>query len=252
MGVRWYVVCLMAITVHEGAHAMAAKWGGDPTAFRAGQVTLSPLPHMQREPFGTILVPLLSFYLQGWMIGWASAPYDPLWQQRHPRRAAWMALAGPAANAGLMILAGILIRLGLWMGFFEFPGYATFTRVVASSDPGVGSALATFLSILFMLNLLLFTFNLLPVPPLDTPHVVPHVDNEPLAVRIGLPAQEEVGLVHPERTRRACSSIPNGEISTTTVAAFPINVGGQGTTGNTPPVPLWHDIDAARDRSATI
>ena len=46
--------------------------------------------------------------------------------------------------------------------------------------------------------------------------------------------------------------IPNGEISTTTVAAFPINVGGQGTTGNTPPVPLWHDIDAARDRSATI
>ncbi len=167
LGVLWYVVFLMAITFHEGAHAMAAKWGGDPTAFRAGQVTLSPLPHMQREPFGTILVPLLSFYLQGWMIGWASAPYDPLWQQRHPRRAAWMALAGPAANAGLMILAGILIRLGLWMEFFEFPGYATFTRVVASSDPGVGSALATFLSILFMLNLLLFTFNLLPVPPLD-------------------------------------------------------------------------------------
>ena len=70
LGVLWYVVFLMAITFHEGAHALAAKWGGDPTAFRAGQVTLSPLPHMQREPFGTILVPLLSFYLQGWMIGW--------------------------------------------------------------------------------------------------------------------------------------------------------------------------------------
>ena len=167
LGMLWYVVFLMAITFHEGAHALAAKWGGDPTAFQAGQVTLSPLPHMQREPIGTMLVPLVSFYLQGWMIGWASAPYDPLWQQRHPRRAAWMALAGPAANAGLMIIAGILIRLGLWLEYFEIPERAYFTQVTASTDPGLGSALAAFLSILFMLNLLLFIFNLLPVPPLD-------------------------------------------------------------------------------------
>ncbi|MCH8840119.1 MAG: site-2 protease family protein, partial [Planctomycetes bacterium] len=110
LGVLWYVVFLMAITFHEGAHALAAKWGGDLTAFRAGQVTLSPLPHLQREPFGTILIPILSYVFSGWMIGWASAPYNPEWQRRYPRRAGWMALAGPAANALLTLLAAILLR----------------------------------------------------------------------------------------------------------------------------------------------
>ena len=168
LGVLWYVVFLMAITFHEGAHALAAKWGGDLTAFRAGQVTLSPLPHLQREPFGTILIPILSYVFSGWMIGWASAPYDPEWQRRYPRRAGWMALAGPAANALLTLLAAILLRTGLANGFFTPPpeGFR-FTQMVVSSDPGLGSALATFLSILLMLNLLLGIFNLLPVPPLD-------------------------------------------------------------------------------------
>ena len=168
LGVLWYVVFLMAITFHEGAHALAAKWGGDLTAFRAGQVTLSPLPHLQREPFGTILIPILSYVFSGWMIGWASAPYDPEWQRRYPRRAGWMALAGPAANALLTLLAAILLRTGLANGFFTRPpeGFR-FTQMVVSSDPGLGSALATFLSILLMLNLLLGIFNLLPVPPLD-------------------------------------------------------------------------------------
>lgn len=168
LGVLWYVVFLMAITFHEGAHALAAKWGGDLTAFRAGQVTLSPLPHLEREPFGTILIPILSYVFSGWMIGWASAPYDPEWQRRYPRRAGWMALAGPAANALLTLLAAILLRTGLANGFFTPPPERfRFTQMVVSSDPGLGSALATFLSILLMLNLLLGIFNLLPVPPLD-------------------------------------------------------------------------------------
>ena len=167
LGVLWYVVFLLSVTVHEGAHALVAKWGGDPTAFQAGQVSLSPFPHIRREPFGTILVPLLSYVFYGWMIGWASAPYDPLWQRRHPRRAAWMALAGPAGNAVLMLGAAVLIRLGLAQRFFHPPEQFTFTQIVVSPDPGLGSALATFLSILLMLNLLLGSFNLLPVPPLD-------------------------------------------------------------------------------------
>ena len=167
LGVLWYVVFLLSVTVHEGAHALAAKWGGDPTAFLAGQVSLSPLPHVRRSPFGTILVPLLSYVFYGWMIGWASAPYDPLWQRRHPRRAAWMALAGPAGNAALMLGAAVIIRMGLAQGVFHPPERFTFTQIVASPDPGLGSALATFFSILLMLNLLLGSFNLLPVPPLD-------------------------------------------------------------------------------------
>ena len=58
LGVTWYVAFLFSLTLHEAAHALAAYKLGDPTAYHGGQVTLNPLPHMQREPFGTILVPL--------------------------------------------------------------------------------------------------------------------------------------------------------------------------------------------------
>lgn len=167
LGLVWYVVFLLAITCHEGAHAWAGKLGGDPTAFHAGQVTLNPVPHIAREPFGTVIVPILSFALGGWMIGWASAPYDPFWAERHPRRAGLMALAGPAANLVLTIIAAAAIRGGLALGHFSPPERIGITQVVISTEPGVGAALATLLSIMFVLNLLLFLFNLLPVPPLD-------------------------------------------------------------------------------------
>lgn len=167
LGLIWYVVFLLSLTCHEASHGLAAKWGGDLTAFRAGQVTLSPLPHMQREPFGTMLVPLLSYALGGSMIGWASAPYDPFWAQRHPRRAAWMSLAGPVANYLLVVLAGLAIHAGILAGYLKQPVTANFTRVVEAAQPGVAEGVAVFLSILFSLNLLLGTFNLLPVPPLD-------------------------------------------------------------------------------------
>ena len=169
LGVIWYVVFLFSTTCHEGAHALAAKWGGDPTAFEGGQVTLNPIPHIRREPFGMVLAPILSYvlYSGGWMIGWASAPYDPYWQQRHPRRAAWMALAGPAANFTLMLLAAAGIRAGMVLGYLQAPEAADFTHITEAAQPGAAAFAATLLSILFMLNLVLGTFNLLPVPPLD-------------------------------------------------------------------------------------
>ena len=64
----WYVAFLLSLTCHEAAHALVAKWGGDLTAYSSGQVTLNPLPHIRREPFGTVLVPILSFLLSGWML----------------------------------------------------------------------------------------------------------------------------------------------------------------------------------------
>jgi Zn-dependent protease len=170
LGLVWYVVFLLAITCHEGAHAWVAKLGGDPTAFHAGQVTLNPVPHIVREPVGTVVVPILSYALGGWMIGWASAPYDPYWAERHPRRAGWMALAGPAANLALVILAAAAIRVGLVLDYFippESVRLAGAMHVTVSAEPGVGAAVATLLSVMFVLNLLLFLFNLLPVPPLD-------------------------------------------------------------------------------------
>ena len=162
----WYVAFLLSLTCHEAAHALVAKWGGDLTAYNSGQVSLSPLPHIQREPFGTVLVPILSFLLSGWMLGWGSAPYDPLWEQRHPKRAALMALAGPAANFLLVFLAVLLVQGGTSLGVFQAPGGLGFTRIVDATSSST-EGLARFVSILFSLNLLLGTFNLLPVPPLD-------------------------------------------------------------------------------------
>src|SRR5579863_4630297 len=89
LGVIWYIVFLFSTTCHEGAHALIARIGGDPTAFHGGQVTLNPWPHIRREPFGLVVVPVLSYLVAHWMIGWASAPYDPEWQQRYPRRNAF-------------------------------------------------------------------------------------------------------------------------------------------------------------------
>ncbi len=172
MGVIWYVVFLFSTVCHEGAHALAGKLGGDPTAFHGGQVSLNPLPHIRRELFGTVIVPIASYFLTRppWMIGWASAPYDPVWAQRHPRRAAWMALAGPAANFILMIAAAIAIRVGVAMQAFRAPesvsSYAQITRATNTASSAAQLAAAA-LSILFVLNLLLGTFNLLPFPPLD-------------------------------------------------------------------------------------
>ena len=166
-GVVWYVVFLFSLTCHEAAHALVAKWGGDPTAFRGGQVTLNPIPHMRREIFGTVIMPILSYALGGWMIGWASAPYDPAWRERHPLRAAWMALAGPVANLTLVLIAAGAIRLLIVAGVLAEPGRVGFTHVVDAASSGTTEGVAFFVSILFSLNLLLALFNLIPVPPLD-------------------------------------------------------------------------------------
>jgi Zn-dependent protease len=168
LGAIWYLVFLFSTTCHEAAHALVAKLGGDTTAAEGGQVTLNPIPHIRRSPFGMVVVPILSFLVGGWMIGWASAPFNPEWQRQYPRRSAWMALAGPAANFTLMLLAGIAIRIGLAAGYFRQPefirGYANLVSPANAGDP---TFLTSALSILFILNLLLGTFNLLPVPPLD-------------------------------------------------------------------------------------
>ena len=107
-----YVVFLFSVVCHEAAHALVALVGGDKTAYWNGQVTLSPWPHLRQEPFGLGLLPILSMFAAmqtgGYgIIGFASAPYDPLWAVRHPRRAAWVALAGPGANLLLAMLAAL-------------------------------------------------------------------------------------------------------------------------------------------------
>lgn len=160
-GLTWFVVFIFSTTLHEAGHAFAAWKLGDSTAYEGGQVSLNPLPHIQREPIGMVLVPIISFALNGWMMGWASAPYDPEWAHRHPKRAAIMAAAGPAGNLLLALLSGIVIRL------------------VGTPEGGLGMTLL----ILFYLNLLLFVFNLLPVPPLDGSAILPMFMSDGMARR---------------------------------------------------------------------
>lgn len=174
LGLAWFVVFVFSTTLHEAAHSWAALQLGDPTAYYSGQVTLNPLPHIQREPVGMVLIPIVSFFLNGWMIGWASAPFDPSWAARHPRRAAWMALAGPAANLLLVLTSGLIIRVGMMMGYFEPPErIGNISAITVAANGGIASAVATLVSILFILNLILFLFNLLPLPPLDGSGALP-------------------------------------------------------------------------------
>lgn len=172
-GLLWYFVFVYSTVCHEAAHAWAALKLGDDTAYRGGQVSLDPIPHIRREPIGMILFPILTFFMNAqrgvtWMMGWASAPYDPEWAIRHPRHAAWMALAGPAANLLLAIVAAICIRAGVAAGWFTPPTSFLFSEIVApASDGGLARFAAMFFSVMFSLNLLLMTFNLIPLPPFD-------------------------------------------------------------------------------------
>ena len=174
--VIWYGVFIFSVTFHEFAHSLVAYWGGDSTAYEGGSMTLDPSPHMKREPWGMVVWPLLSFFFAGYMIGWASAPVDPRWMSRHPKRGALMAFAGPVAN---FILAGIafglsflLISKGVLV--LEFAGQPGQFFAPGSGYEGSGAfnALSMGLSVMLMLNIILGVFNLIPAPPLDGATVI--------------------------------------------------------------------------------
>lgn len=178
----WYVLFLLAITLHEGAHALVAHWQKDPTAYHHGLLTFNPLPHIQRSPMGMVLVPLLSYFLLyrpeigGWMIGWASVPVNAQWTLNHPRRAALVSAAGPTTNLTLATLGFVGMWIGLAAGAFIQPGAGEWRLdniVRAVSGEGPAQAAAACLSILFTLNLVLGFFNLIPLPPMDGSSIVP-------------------------------------------------------------------------------
>ena len=169
----WYAAFLLSLTCHEAGHALVARWGGDDTAYLSGQVSLNPWPHIRREPFGTVLVPILTYFMgtSRWMMGWASAPYDPRWEDRHPARAALMSAAGPAGE-----LHPVRARVRASCGSGSRPACGaipqdeiTVDRLVAAAPGAAGlwDAAGRFLSVVMSLNLILGVFNLMPFPPLD-------------------------------------------------------------------------------------
>jgi Zn-dependent protease len=174
--VVFLVVLIISLTVHEAAHALVAKWGGDLTAYQNGQVTLNPIPHIREEPFGMLLLPVFMLFFSGtgYCLGFAKTPFNPYWAARHPKRAAWMALAGPMSNfllAGLAVL-GMVILVATGVAEPRSPFDDPITLI--SSNTGDASVLAAgkILSVMAWLNALLGVFNLFPWPPLDGAGVV--------------------------------------------------------------------------------
>lgn len=159
IGTLLFVTFIISVTVHEAAHALFAKLGGDPTAYYAGQVSLNPLPHIQREPFGMLILPLLVLLSTHGMscMGFAHAPVDPFWADRNPKKAALMSAAGPLAN---ILLAAIAFAV-LWsLGYVD------------RSGGGAEVAISKIAGVFLLMNLLLATLNIIPLPPLDGAGVV--------------------------------------------------------------------------------
>jgi Zn-dependent protease len=168
VGVDWllnglvqYVVLIFSMTVHEAAHATWAMRHGDLTAYQGGQVSLDPVPHIRREPIGMVLIPVLTYAMNGWMMGWASAPLSMLWIINHPRKAAAVSLAGPLANLAIAVTAAFVIRALVGTG--AIPIESIYGASANGVEVGIGFVLRWF----FFLNTALFVFNLLPIPPLD-------------------------------------------------------------------------------------
>lgn len=142
----WIVALLYSVVIHEVSHGAVAYSLGDPTAKNLGRLTLNPIKHL--DMFGSVLLPLISFMLGGFIFGYAKpVPYNPLNLQDRKYGPAKVALAGPASNIALAVLFGLTLR---------------FLPDVFSS-----SLVPELLGVVVMLNLFLAIFNLFPIPPLD-------------------------------------------------------------------------------------
>ncbi|MCA8956938.1 MAG: site-2 protease family protein [Planctomycetes bacterium] len=176
-GLILYVVLLVSLVVHEAAHALFALWGGDRTAYVGGQVSLNPLPHIRREPFGTVILPVGMLLLSGGTscIGYAHIPVDPVWAYRHPRKAALMSAAGPLSNFMLVAIAALVAKVLIEMDWITTARTASVLDVLVPVDgarEGPLKAACMILMAFMYINLLLGMLNLIPVPPLDGSGVV--------------------------------------------------------------------------------
>ncbi|MDP3844526.1 MAG: site-2 protease family protein [Oxalobacteraceae bacterium] len=145
---------LFAITLHEAAHAYAAKYFGDTTAYQQGRMSLNPVRHI--DPFGTILIPIMMYFATGgaFLFGYAKPVPVDFSRLRNPKKQmAWVALAGPAANLFMallwMIFGTLLAALQMEEMFF-----------MRMAQAGV------------LVNLVIFALNLFPLPPLDGGRIV--------------------------------------------------------------------------------
>lgn len=155
-------VLLFSMVAHEYAHGYAALKQGDPTAQQLGRLTWNPLKHI--DPFLTIILPMMTFFLGNFIFGGAKpVPVSPQNYREYRRGDIIVSLAGVATNAVLVVLLALLI----------IP-----VGMLGQSMPGafrVASLVQEMLRWGIIFNLILVFFNLLPIPPLDGSHVVKHL-----------------------------------------------------------------------------
>jgi Zn-dependent protease len=151
------VAMILSLTVHEWAHAFAAKRLGDNTAEREGRLTLNPLSHI--DPIGTVVFPALGAALGGFLFGWAKpVPFRPgAFRRDISVRTGifWVSAAGPLSNLVLAVVCAAGLKLLL------------VTAGAGALATGSLSGLTMLLQAGLGLNVVLALFNLLPVPPLD-------------------------------------------------------------------------------------
>lgn len=152
------VSLVVAISIHEAMHAFVAHWLGDPTAADEGRITLNPLAHI--DLFTTVLLPLvlITFGLPP-ILAAKPVPFNPDRVKFDEFGAALVGLAGPLTNLGLAVLSAVLLNV-------VDPLYGTITR--------------DFLLVFMQINIGLFVFNMLPIPPLDGSRVLYAFAPEPL------------------------------------------------------------------------
>jgi Zn-dependent protease len=140
------LVLIFSVVVHEVSHGYSAYLLGDNTAKYQGRLTLNPLKHL--ELFGSIILPTVSYLTGGFIIGWAKpVPFNPYNLRNQKWGEAIVAVAGPLSNICIAVFFGLLIRFGIASQF--------------------GQAFLYISSMIVMINLVLATFNLVPIPPLD-------------------------------------------------------------------------------------
>jgi Zn-dependent protease len=153
-----FIVLLFSLTVHEMAHAWTADRLGDPTARLLGRVSLNPIVHA--DPIGTVLFPLISLASGALLIGWAKPVPVNLRYLHHPRRDYMLvAAAGPLSNLILAVFAAVVLAI-----------VPVSPQTLGESNVSV--PIATLLTRMVNLNVLLAVFNMLPIPPLDGGNVL--------------------------------------------------------------------------------